>query len=126
MITISEAHANARLEGSRTHMVLGTSRPKLRLYGGTRPANGVEPGTPLLAEIELLASSAVIAGGVLTIQQFEPGLILSSGDPTWGRIVNGNGAHNLDCDVGASGEVVLSASTLYEGGRVVLTSAVFA
>ena len=124
MITISEGHANARLEGSLSHMVLGASRPRLRLYGGTRPANGAGPGTALLAEIELLASSAVVAGGVLTIQQFEPGLINATGDPTWARIVNGNGAHTLDCDVGV--EVVLSTATLFEGGRVALNSATFA
>ena len=126
MITISQGHAEARLEGSRSHLVAGSARPKIRIYGGVRPASGADPGTPLLVEIELLASSAVIVNGAMTIQQYTPGLIATTGTATWARIVNGNGAHSLDCDVGASAEVVLSAGTLYEGGRVLLVSATFA
>lgn len=128
MITISSAHNNARLEGSRSYMVAGPARPKLRLYGGTRPVTGAAPSTPLLVEIELNPLSAVVSNGTLTIAQQDSGLILATGTATWGRIINGNGAHVLDCDAGgpgSSGEVTVTASTLYEGGRVLLASAVF-
>ncbi|MEN9317348.1 MAG: hypothetical protein RIS35_3741 [Pseudomonadota bacterium] len=129
MISISQAHADARLEGSRTLMIAGTARPKLRIYGATRPVNGAAPGSPLLVEIELNPASAEVSNGALTIQQFAPGLIVATGQPTWARIVNGNGAHVLDCDAGgpgASTEIVVSAATLYQGGRVLLVGATFA
>lgn len=128
MITISSAHNNARLEATRDFMVTGTARPKVRLYGGTRPVTGAAPGTPLLCEIELNPASAVVSNGTLTIAQFDSGLILSTGSPTWARIVNGSGTHVLDCDAGGPGsttEIIVTAATLYEGGRVLLASAVF-
>lgn len=128
MITISVAHNEARLDASRQFMVAGTARPKVRIYGGTRPSNGAAPSSPMLVEIELNPATATVSGNALTVQQYAPGLIASTGQPTWARIVNGNGAHVLDCDAsGPSGsaEIVVSADTLYLGGRVLLTGASF-
>jgi hypothetical protein len=129
VITISDAHNQARLNASLSHMITGAARPKLRIYGGTRPSNGAAPGTPLLVEIELNPTTAAVANGVLSIAQFAPGLIENTGLPTWARIVNGAGAHSLDCDAagpGGTAEVLLSTESLYQGGQVILSSATFA
>ena len=128
MITISATHNNARLQATLDFMVLGSLRPKVSIYGNTRPATGAAPGASPLVEIELNPASAVVSSGTLTIQQFAPGLIMSTGSATWARIVNGNGAHVLDCDAGGPGdptEIVVSAEILYLGGSVLLVSAVF-
>lgn len=128
MIAISTAHANARLQATLDFMLLGSQRPKLSIFGNTRPAVGVSAGAAALVEIELNPTSGVITNGALTIQQFGPGLIMATGTPVWARIVNGNAAHVLDCDAGAAEamtEIVVSSATLYLGGRVSLVSATF-
>jgi hypothetical protein len=128
MITISAVHNNARLQATLDFLVLGSQRPKVSIYGNTRPVTGAAPGASPLVEIELNPSSAVISNGTLSIQQFAPGLIMSTGTATWARIVNGNGAHVLDCDAGGPDdltEIIVSAEVLYLGGRVLLVSAVF-
>jgi hypothetical protein len=128
MIAISATHNNARLQATLDFLVLGSQRPKVSIYGNTRPSTGASPGAVALVEIELNPASAAISNGALSIQQFAPGLIMATGSAAWARIVNGNGAHVLDCDASGPGgltEIVVSAETLYLGGRVLLVSAVF-
>lgn len=125
-ITISTAHADARLAGTMAHMDTGSANARIRIYDGTRPAGG-GAATTLLVEIELDKPSGAIAGGVLTLASSDVPLVANSGVATWARIVNGNGDYSWDCDVsleGGAGEVQLPDTTLFAGGKTQLVSGI--
>lgn len=125
-ITITQAHNEARLEGTRAFLDSGTGRARVRLYGGTRPSSVNDaPGTPMLVEIPLQKPCGTVAGGVLTLVQHEDGLIAETGIATWARVVNGNDTVAFDCDVGqgpGAWEIQLGQTQLYAGGLVRLVS----
>lgn len=127
MISISTAHNEARLEATKTFIDTGTGNGTVAIYGGTRPTNGAAAGSPVLVEIELSKPCGTVATGLLTLVSTDTPMIANTGAPTWARVLNGNGDHVLDCDAGGPGsttEIVVSESTLYQGGQVTLTSAV--
>jgi hypothetical protein len=127
MISISVAHNEARLTATRDFIDLGTPNGKLQIFGNTRPVlNGGAAGAPPLVEIVLDKPCGVVSANSLALDSSDLPLITVSGAPTWARIINGNGAHVLDCDAGGPGattEVVVSEATLFEGGQVALVSA---
>jgi hypothetical protein len=60
-----------------------------------------------------------VADGVLEITPTNEALILTTGEVTWARIVNGMGALAWDCDasdLNGTGELRLPPTTLYAGG----------
>lgn len=100
----------------------GTGVAAVEVYGGTRAASVADaPGTPLLVSIPLQNPAGSIASGVLSLLAEDVGFIVSSGTPTWARVVNRNGEGAFDMDVGV--ECILSVSTLFAGGSVALISA---
>lgn len=119
--TISTEHNEARLTGTRDFLDLGSNPAKLRLYNGTRPANG-GPVTTLLAEIKLDKPCGTVADGMLTLTSADTPLCLATGEATWGRIVNGNGTFAQDGNVSTveagTGEIQLDDVNLLAGGRV--------
>lgn len=127
-IAITQAHNEARLEGTRSFLDTGTGRARVRLYGGTRPSSVNDaPGTPMLVEIPLQKPCGTVAGGVLTLVQHEDGLIAETGVATWARVVNGNGDTAFDCDVGQGvgpWEITLAQTQLYAGGAARIISAI--
>lgn len=126
--SISTAHNEARLEGTKTFLDTGAGVGRIRVYDGTRPANGAAITTQvLLVEIPLDDPCGTVAAGVLTLAANTLPLIGNSGDATWGRVVNGNGDFAGDCDVSdtlGSGDIKLESTTLLAGGRAVLISGV--
>lgn len=128
-VTISVALNEARLGGTRDFLDTGSANARIRLYDGTRPANG-GTATLLLVEIELDKPCGTVASGVLTLSSSDLPLVANSGVATWARIVNGNGDHAFDCDVAddgdppGTGQVVLPDTTLYAGGKTQLISGV--
>lgn len=127
-ITITQEHNEARLNGTRSFLDAGVDPARVRLYGGTRPANAsADPGSPMLVEIPLTKPCGTVAGGVLTLTQASDGLVLQTGVVTWARFVNGNGVTAFDCDAGegvGTWEVQLAQAQLYAGGGARIISAV--
>lgn len=128
-IGLTIKHANARHNGSIADLDSGTGNAAVRIYGGVRPATSNDvPGSAMLVQISLTKPCGTVAGGLLTMTQLEDGLIAETGDPTWARFVDGDGATCFDADAGAGAgawEVQLAQATLYAGGDARIVSAVF-
>jgi hypothetical protein len=124
MIGISSAHNNARLLGTLGFMDAGALPARVLVYSGVRPATGQAGEGGLLVEIPLKKPCGSVTQEALRLDLPDPALVTETGVPTWARILNGNGVLVLDCDVGAAGEMTLTADVLYAGGMVGLTSAV--
>lgn len=126
-IRITLPHADYRLQGTIDFLNLGPNKAKLELYGATKPTAVTDPaGTPLLAYIELTDPVGSISGNVVSLTQFEDGLVLVTGVVTWARLLNGNGdvAQDMDAsDTSGSGDVQLETTQLYAGGVARLISA---
>lgn len=127
-IRITVAHNEARLAATLAQLDAGTGNAAVRVYGGTKP--GTISGTPssaMLVEIGLTKPSGTIASGALTLTQSADGLIAETGQATWARFVNGDGAVVMDADcsdMAGSAEVRLVSTQLYAGGDARLASAV--
>lgn len=125
--SISIQHNEARLTGTRDFLDLGPNPAELRLYNGTRPANG-GPATTLLASIKLDKPCGTVEDGALTLTAADMPLCVADGEATWGRVVNGNGTFAQDGNVSTvaagTGEIQLDDVNLLAGGRVQLIAAV--
>lgn len=119
MIEISNALNGYRLQGVITFLALGTEQARAHVYAGPRPSFGAPPQGPLLASIVLAEPLGTVVDGVLEVAATNEALILTTGEATWARIVNGQGALAWDCDASdleGSGELRLPTTTLYAGG----------
>lgn len=122
MIGESLAFHEAAHVGRLAFLNTGAGVAAVEVYGDTRPASVVDaPGTVLLVSIPLQTPPGSVSAGVLSLLPDDVGLILSSGTPTWARVVNRNGEGAFDMDVGV--ECILSSGTLFAGGSVALISA---
>ncbi len=127
MIRISSPLNEARLQGVMAFLAAGNGAARVRVYGGVRPAFGSEPAGDLLAEIPLMKPVGTVVDGLLAITPTSEALIINTGQATWARVVNGNGALAWDCDVSdlnGTGELRLASTTLYAGGFTRIVSAV--
>ena len=127
MISISTAHNLARLTATQAFVDSGGGTPKFQLFDGTRPANGSGGASPM-AEIPLTKGGSVFVDGKLRLTSNTPGLVMTTGTPTWARLLNAAGDHVLDCDASGPGgttELIVSSSPLYAGGAVTITTAEF-
>lgn len=125
-LSISVALNDARLQGTLDFLNVGTGVARLRLYDGTRPANGGTP-TTLLVEIPLDDPAGAITAHTLVLAASTLPLVATSGVATWGRMVNGNGDHAFDAtvtDTAGSGEIKIPSTTLFAGGKTQLVSGV--
>lgn len=119
MIQISDELNAYRLQGVITFLALGTEQARAHVYAGPRPGFGEAPQGPLLASIVLAEPLGNIVDGLLEVAPTNEALILTTGEATWARIVNGNGALAWDCDASnldGAGELRLPTTTLYAGG----------
>jgi hypothetical protein len=128
-ITITQAHNEARLNGTLTFLDTGSNSATMRIYEGTRPVSAANAptGSTLLVEITLTKPAGAVAAGALTLTQEENGLIMATGLSTWARFINGNGATAFDADVDDgvnNGEVVMAQRQLFAGGEAKLVSAI--
>lgn len=127
-IAITVALNESRLTGVLNFLNQGTDVAYLRLYGGTRAASVNDtPSTPLLAAIPLDDPSGTVGNNKLTLTAANQGQVQVSGVATWARLVNGDGATALDCDVSlpaGAGDVTIDDTTLWTGGFVSLVSAI--
>jgi len=126
MISISDKHNIARLAGSRDVLMAGPGIPLVRLYDGVQPDPGEPPDGNLIATAGV--ASAVVSGGVLLITLVStPVIVMSTGTPTWARILDAAGYWWMD---GAASEGPGALVTLdtpgpyYYGGRIVIDSVV--
>lgn len=127
MLTISTEHNEARLGGTLAFLDAGAGAARIRIYDGIRPAtnNGTITDQVLLVELPLDKPSGTLAAGVLSLAASTLPLIVNTGQASWARIVNGDGVQAIDCDVSdetGSAPIKLQTTTLYAGGRAVLTS----
>jgi hypothetical protein len=119
VIEISNALNGYRLQGVITFLALGTEQARAHVYAGPRPSFGAPPQGPLLASIVLAEPLGTVVDGVLEVAATNEALILTTGEATWARIVNGQGALAWDCDASdleGTGELRLPTTTLYAGG----------
>jgi hypothetical protein len=119
VIEISNALNGYRLQGVITFLALGTEQARAHVYAGARPSFGAPPQGPLLASIVLAEPFGTVVDGVLEVAATNEALILTTGEATWARIVNGQGALAWDCDASdleGAGELRLPTTTLYAGG----------
>lgn len=126
ILSVSQAHQNARHAGSLAHLDAGSSPAKIRIFAGVQPAPG-GPESELLVQIELTKPAGAVAEGVLTLTASTFGLIAKTGQATWARVMTGAGEIAFDCDVSdmtGDGVIKLEKTQLYEGGKAFLTSAV--
>lgn len=129
-IGLTIKHANARHNGSIADLDSGTGNAAVQIYGATRPATSNDvPGSAMLVQINLTKPCGTVADGLLMLTQLEDGLIVETGEPTWARFVDGDGATCFDCDAGAGAgawevQLPLSQATLYAGGDARIVSAV--
>ena len=127
-VAITQEHNEARLSGTLSFLDAGTNPARLRIYGGTRPANpAATPASAMLVEIPLTKPAGTISNGLLTLTQQEDGLIAVTGIATWARLVNGNDVTALDLDcsgTNGAGDVKLATTQLYLGGDARMVSAI--
>jgi hypothetical protein len=125
MIEISAALNASRLNGVIAFLAIGAENAKVHLYDGARPVLGGTPAGTLLTSIVLVEPLGTVADGFLTLAPTPEAMILASGEATWARIVNGDGALAWDCDVSdlnGTGELRLASTTLYAGGYTRIVS----
>lgn len=127
-ISLAEAVRNARLNAITTYV--GASAI-LRIYSGTRPANGGTP-TTMLAQLTCNATFAPSASsGVLTLNAISPATsAAATGTATWFRIVRSDGTtHVMDGSVSTiaagTGDMRLDDVSVVLGGTVAISSATF-
>jgi hypothetical protein len=130
MIEETVACREAALTGRLSFLNTGTGTAAVQIYGGTRPGSvNSAPGSSPLVTIPLDNPAGAVSSGSLVLDPFAPGLIAVTGEATWARVINRNGATAFDLDAGAVGsaaEVQLSQTQLYAGGSVAIVSATLA
>ena len=129
MITISPALNEYRLQGVIAFLAQGLEGARAEVYDGLRPVFAAVPAGTLLVTIVLAEPLGTIEAGVLTLTPTEEVMITATGQATWARIVNGEGAVAWDCDVSdlnGTGELRLPSTTLYAGGFTRIVSGVIA
>lgn len=125
MIQISTGLNEYRLNGVIAFLSGGAENARAEIYDGVRPALGGTPAGNLLASIVLMEPLGTLADGLLTVAPTNEVMISNTGQATWARIVNGNGALAWDCDVSdlnGTGELRLPSTTLYAGGYTRIVS----
>jgi hypothetical protein len=127
VIAISTELNEYRLNGVIAFLAGGAENARANLYDGVRPTLGGAPTGNLLVSIVLMEPVGTVANGLLTLTPTDEVMIGNTGQATWARIVNGNGALAWDCDVSdlnGSGELRLPSTTLYAGGYTRLVSGI--
>jgi hypothetical protein len=127
VIEISTELNEYRLNGVIAFLAGGAENARANLYDGVRPTLGGAPTGNLLVSIVLMEPIGTVANGLLTLTPTDEVMIATTGQATWARIVNGNGALAWDCDVSdlnGSGELRLPSTTLYAGGYTRIVSGV--
>jgi hypothetical protein len=127
VIAISTELNEYRLNGVIAFLAGGAEHARANLYDGVRPPLGGTPTGNLLVSIVLMEPLGTVAEGLLALTPTDEVMITTTGQATWARIVNGNGALAWDCDVSdlnGSGELRLPSTTLYAGGYTRLVSGV--
>ena len=125
MIQISTTLNGYRFNAVVNFLSIGTENARVQIYGGKRPTFGAMPTGDLLATIVLVEPIGEVKDGRLAITPTGEALIETSGEATWARIVNGDGALAWDCDVSdlnGAGELPLPSTTLYAGGYTRIVS----
>lgn len=125
MIQISNELNAYRLNGVIAFLSAGADNARAEIYDGVRPALGGVPSGNLLASVVLMEPLGTVADGLLTVATTNEVMIGTTGQATWARIVNGNGALAWDCDVSdlnGTGELRLPSTTLYAGGYTRIVS----
>ena len=129
MIAISPALNEYRLQGVMAFLAQGPDGARAEIYDGVRPVLGENPPGKRLVTIILADPIGRVAAGVLTLTPTDEVMITATGQATWARIVNGEGAVAWDCDVSdlnGTGELRLPSTTLYAGGFTRIVSGVIA
>ncbi|WP_429011726.1 hypothetical protein [Aeromonas veronii] len=129
MISYAEGLRTSRAQLLATAIDTGSgASAKLTIYTGTKPAPGAAP-TDQLALVALTFShpcAKTISGGVLTLKPLAEQMVIGSGAPTWGRIVDRDGAFVADLDVGVPGsgaDLEIPASEFFAGALIRINTA---
>jgi hypothetical protein len=125
VIEISTALNEARLAAVIGFLASGTDNARAEIYDGMRPSFGGIPAGKCLVSIILVEPIGTVENGLLNITPTPEVMISNTGQATWARIVNGDGALAWDCDVSdltGTGELRLPSTTLYAGGYTRIVS----
>lgn len=122
MITFAPVVRRARLEALMQALDGATTPGRVRIYAGIRPPPGASPAADnsLLVEILLARPCAHIDDTTLTLSSIPETMVVRSGDPSWARLVDGDGHYVADIDAGADGDLEVAPRPLYAGGTVSL------
>lgn len=105
--------------------------PRVKIYGGPRPAAGSVPVGPLIAQVILAEPSGAIVDGDLILGTGVQSIVLANATPSWARFVDGADAFLFDVDARLSSaadagqELVVQASSLLPGGLLNIISGTF-
>lgn len=129
MITLSPEHWAARMRGTLELLNEGGTDPFIRVYDGVRAATTAEaPSGVLLASVPLARPAGILTGAVLTLRLAEvSGLVVTTGEASWARVINGAGVVVFDCDIGSGPgpwEITINKTRLLLGGYCQIISAV--
>ena len=135
MISISDTLSTARVAAVLQTLQLGSGNAHIDIYDGTRPPNGGATTNKLVSLAldkppGIVTPAASPAKAFLTLASSDLPLIAVSGTATWARVTNQNGDFVFDCDVSGAGatagEIKLTSTQLYAGGKTQLASGVLA
>ena len=115
---------NARLDLVDDYCNAGSGAALIRLYDGTRPANG-GTATTLLAELTASDPMFGAAGsGIMTASAItQDSSANASGNATWCRVVDSSATFVMDMNVGTSGaDLNLTGSVAISSGQPVSIS----
>ena len=131
-ISVSQAHNDFRLVGTRAFLDSGAGNGYVEVYEGTQPATHDDPatGSTLLMTITLDKPSGALVAHQLALSASLVAFVVATGTPQWARYYNGDGVVGGDCTasgLGGSGVVQVETTVggqVLAGGAVAVVSAV--
>lgn len=129
MLTFADGLRTNRAQQLATAIDAGSgASATLTIYTAPRPA----PGATITNQLALVAltfshpCAKTVSGGVLTLKPLAEQMATASGAPTWGRILDRDGAFVADLDVGVPGsgtDLEIPASEFFAGALIRINNA---
>ena len=129
MIQITDDLRTARAIALLEFLDRGAGFAKIMVFTGPRAVlvTDIPPlASTMMVELILKKPSGSINQGFLLLEQAQSNMVMATGEPTWARVVNGEGVTAFDCDAGGPAvlgtwELKMSQDVLYAGGYALLS-----
>lgn len=123
MISFSDPVKDLRATAAGNYIDLGSGIAQLLLYDGTRPASGEAVTDQVLLCSLSLPQPALkgVVNGVLELHPIGESLVLESGSPSWGRLLNRDGNFVCDADAGLAApgiDIVVAVANVIQGAML--------